>query len=81
MDTHKQWKQSEQIKDACWEAEAAKARAAAEKEHREAEEWSQKCCHLEEEGVGASTSVECCKWCLAKGQSVLVATHPCADLV
>src|SRR5260221_10279861 len=57
MEAHEQWKQGEWIKDAHQEAEAARARAAAEKECREAEERSRKCCHLEEEEVEAGTSV------------------------
>src|SRR5258708_38175627 len=61
MEVHKQWKQSERIKDARWEAEAARARAAAKKERREAAEQSRKCCHLEEEGAEAGMSVEHCK--------------------
>src|SRR5258708_39567604 len=50
MEAHKQWKQGEWIEDACWEAEAARARAAAEKECREAAEQSRKHCHLKEIG-------------------------------
>ena len=61
MEACKQWKQSEQIEDVHWEAEAARARAAAEKECREAAEWSRKRCRLEEEGVEAGMSIECCK--------------------
>src|SRR5258708_40175987 len=48
MEVHKWWKQGEQIEDACWEAEAARARAAAKKECREAEEQSRKHCCLDE---------------------------------
>ena len=71
MEAREQWKQSERIEDTCWEAEAARARAVAEKERREAAEQSRKCHHLEEEGVEAGTSVKCCKRCSAKGKSVL----------
>ena len=71
LEARKQWKQSEQIEDVHWEAEAAKSKAAAEKEHREVEEQSQKCHHLKEEEAEASTSAKHCKLCLAKGQSVL----------
>ncbi len=60
MEACKQWKQSEQIEDMHQEAEAARARAVAEKEHREAAEWSRKHHCLEEE-VEASMSVEHCK--------------------
>src|SRR5258708_1382509 len=60
MEVHEQWKQGEWIKDACQEAEAARARAVAEKEHREAAEQSRKHCCLEEEAE-AGTSVEHCK--------------------
>src|SRR5258708_31457038 len=49
MEAHKWWKQGEQIEDTHQEAEAARARAVAKKEHREAAEQSRKCCHLEEE--------------------------------
>src|SRR5260221_12807234 len=40
------WKQGEQIDDACWEAEAARVRAVAEKARRKAEEQSRDndCC-------------------------------------
>ncbi|SRR5258708_471764 len=31
MEVHKWWKQGEQIEDACWEAEAARTRAAAKR--------------------------------------------------
>src|SRR5258708_17351165 len=44
MEAHKQWKQGEQIEDMCREAEAARAHAAAEKEHREAAEQTRKHC-------------------------------------
>src|SRR5258707_10315321 len=70
MEAHERWKQSEQIEDARQEAEAARARAAAEKECREAAEQSRKRRHLEEEGAEAGMSVEHCKQCSAKGKSV-----------
>src|SRR5258707_9777092 len=50
MEACEQWKQSERIEDAHWEAEAARARAVAKKERREAAEQSRKRHHLEEEG-------------------------------
>ena len=77
MEAHEQWKQSEQIEDACQEAEAARARAVAEKECREAAEQSRKCRRLEEEGVEAGTSVEHCKQCSAKGKSFCGTSSPC----
>ena len=77
MEVHKQWKQGEWIKDACWEAEAARARAAAEKECREAAERSRKGHHLEEEEAEAGTSVKHCKQCSAKGKSVCGTSSPC----
>src|SRR5258707_4332951 len=61
MEVCEWWKQGEQIEDVHWEAEAARARAAAEKEHREAAEWSRKCHCLEEEEAEAGMSVKCCK--------------------
>ena len=61
MEAHKWWKQSEQIEDVHWEAEAARARAVAKKECREAAEQSRKCHCLKEEGVEAGTSVKHCK--------------------
>src|SRR5258707_13458275 len=70
MEARKQWKQGEWIEDMCWEAEAARAWAVAEKEHREAAEQSRKHCHLKEGEAEASMSVECCKRCAAKGKSV-----------
>src|SRR5260221_5134194 len=77
MEVHKQWKQGEWIKDTHQEAEAARARAAAEKECREAAEQSRKCCHLEEEEAEAGTSVEHCKQCSAKGRFVCGISSPC----
>ncbi len=44
MEAHEWWKQGEQIEDTRREAEAARARAAAEKEHREAAERTRKRC-------------------------------------
>src|SRR5258707_15114089 len=77
MEACKWWKQSEQIEDAHQEAEAARARAAAEKEHREAAEQSRKCHHLKEEGVEAGTSIKHCKRCSAKGKSVCGTSSLC----
>ena len=54
MEVHEWWKQGEWIEDARQEAEAARARAAAKKECREAEEQSRKCHHLKEEEAEAS---------------------------
>src|SRR5260221_10191483 len=61
MEARKQWKQGERIEDVHREAEAARARAVAEKECREAAEWSRKHCHLKEGEVEAGTSVKHCK--------------------
>src|SRR5258708_3105437 len=61
MEVCEQWKQGEQIEDMHQEAEAARARAVAKKEHREAAEWSRKCRRLKEEVVEAGMSVKCCK--------------------
>ena len=61
MEACKWWKQGEQIKDMHQEAEAARARAAAKKECREAAEQSRKHHCLEEEEAEAGTSVEHCK--------------------
>src|SRR5258708_19185361 len=61
MEAREQWKQGEWIEDMHWEAEAARARAAAEQERSEAAEQSRKCCCLKEEEVEAGTSVKCCK--------------------
>src|SRR5258708_38419386 len=77
MEVHEWWKQSEQIEDTCREAEAARARAVAEKECREAAEWSRKHHHLEEEGAEAGTSVKHCKRCSTKGKSVCGTSSPC----
>src|SRR5258708_19076244 len=67
MVSHKEWKQHEQIEDACREAEAARVRAAADKEHREAAEQSKKHPCVEEAEEEVDTTVEHCKWCIAKG--------------
>ena len=77
MEVHKWWKQGERIEDTCREAEAARARAAAEKERREAAEWTRKRCRLEEGEAEAGTSVERCKRCAAKGKSVCGLLSPC----
>ena len=77
MEAREWLKQGERIKDACWEAEAARARAAAEKERREAAEQSRKHCHLKEGEVEAGMSVKCCKRCAAKGKSVCGISSPC----
>src|SRR5258707_15292437 len=77
MEVHEQWKQGEWIKDMHWEAEAARARAAAKKEHREAAEQSRKHCHLKEEEAEAGMSVEHCKRCTTKGKSVCVTSSLC----
>src|SRR6266436_933206 len=58
MEACKWWKQGEQIEDMHQEAEAARVWAAAEKEHREAAEWSRKRHHLKEEEAEAGTSIE-----------------------
>ena len=70
MEAREWWKQGERIKDACWEAEAARARAAAEKERREAAEQTRKHHRLKEGEGEASTSIKRCKRCAAKGKSV-----------
>src|SRR5258708_23181491 len=70
MEAHEWWKQGEWIEEACQEAEAARAWAAAKKEHREAAEQSRKCRRLEEGEAEAGMSVECCKQCAVKGKSV-----------
>ena len=66
MVSREEWKQREQIEDAHREAEAARVRAAADKECREAAEWSKKCPHVEEAEDEADMPVECCKWCIRK---------------
>src|SRR5258707_6552987 len=77
MEAHERWKQGEWIEDMHWEAEAARAWAAAEKERREAAEQSRKHCHLKEGEVEAGMSVKCCKRCAAKGKSVCGISSPC----
>src|SRR5260221_10000327 len=71
MVAHKEWKQHEKIEDAHCKAEAARVRAAANKEHREAEEQSKKCPHVEEAEEEVDTTVECCKRCIVKGMPSL----------
>ncbi len=70
MEAWKQWKQGERIEDMRREAEAARARAAAEKECREAAEQTRKHHRLKEGEAEAGTSVKHCKRCAAKGKSV-----------
>src|SRR5258708_1575347 len=77
MEAHERWKQGEQIEDAHREAEAARARAVAEKERREAAEWTRKHRRLEEGEAEAGTSIERCKRCAAKGKSVCGLSSPC----
>ncbi len=50
----------------CHEAEAARVRAVADKEHREAAEQSKKHPHVEEAEDEADTPVECCNGALQK---------------
>ena len=60
------------------EAEAARVRAAVEKEQREAVEQSRKCPHLEDDiGMSASAVIACCKGCIARGECPLnpVSSH------
>src|SRR5258708_17409926 len=71
MVAHKEWKQHERIEDTRHEAEAARVRAVADKEHREAVEQSKKCPHVEEVEEEVDTTVECCKWCIVKGMPSL----------
>ncbi len=77
MEAREWWKQGERIEDVCQEAEAARACAVAEKERREAAEWTRKCRQLEEGEGEAGTSIECCKRCAAKGKSVCGLLSPC----
>src|SRR5258708_40370229 len=58
LEVHEQWKQGEWLEDTHCVAEAARARAATEKEHRGGEEGSMKGCHLEEEEGEASMCAE-----------------------
>ncbi len=69
LDNHEQWKQHKQIEDPHQEAKAARVRAAAKKEHREAVEWTRKHPHIEEEEAEAGPSIECSKHCILKGTS------------
>src|SRR5258708_38045008 len=71
MVAHEEWKQHEQIEDAYHEAEAARVRAAANKEHREAVEQSKKRPRVEEAEEEVYTTIEHCKWCIAKGMPSL----------
>src|SRR5258708_10535940 len=66
MEVHKWWKQGEWIEDVHQEAEAARARAAAKKECREAEEGSRKHHRLKEEAEAGTSGVGifCLGWCL-----------------
>src|SRR5260221_4257698 len=71
MAARKEGKQHEQIEDTHCKAEAARVRAAADKEHREAAEQSKKCPHVEEAEKEVETTVECCKRCIVKGMPSL----------
>src|SRR5258708_35954478 len=62
-----EWKQHERIEDMHHEAEAARVRAAANKECREAAERSKKHPCVEEAEEEVDTTVEHCKWCIMKG--------------
>src|SRR5258708_27002316 len=77
MEVREWWKQGERIEDVRWEAEAARAHAAAEKECREAAEWTRKRHRLEEGEAEAGMSVEHCKQYAAKGKSVCGLSSPC----
>src|SRR5258708_19719840 len=58
VEARDRWKQSEQVEDARRESKAARARAAAEKERREAAERSRKRPRLEDDvGMSASTII------------------------
>src|SRR5260370_36053950 len=70
MEAHERWKQGEQIEDVRQEAEAARARAAAKKECREAAERTRKRRRLEEGEAEAGTSIKRCKQYAATGKSV-----------
>src|SRR5258708_659105 len=70
MEVRERWKQSERIEDAHQEA-------VADKEHREAAEWSRKHRHLKEEGAEAGASIKHCKRCSAKGKSVCGTSSLC----
>ena len=67
MAAHKEWKQREQIEDMHCKAEAVRVRAVADKEHREAAEWSKKCPCVEEAEEEVDMAIEHCKWCITKG--------------
>ena len=72
VEARDRWKQSEQVEDACRESEAARARAAMEKEWREAMEQSRKHPHLEDDiGMSTSTVIAHCKGCIARGECPL----------
>src|SRR5258708_39863347 len=66
-----EWKQCEQIEDVHREAEAARVRAVADKEHREAVEWSKKRPRVEEAEEAVDMTVEGCKQCLGQGRASL----------
>ena len=66
-----EWKQCEQIEDMHCEAEAARVRAVANKECREAAEWSKKCPCVEEAEEEVDMPIEHCKQCIAKGMPSL----------
>src|SRR5258707_6555695 len=53
------------------EAEAARVRAVAKKEHREAVEQARKRPHIEEVEDEPGTFIKHCKWCIAKGMPSL----------
>src|SRR6266478_1797546 len=61
MAAHEEWKQHERIEDAHHEAEAARVRAVADKEHREAVEWSKKHPCVEEAEEEVDMTIEHCK--------------------
>src|SRR5258708_6779767 len=71
MVSREEWKQHERIEDAHRKAEAARVRAAADKECREAAEWSKKRPRVEEAEDEVDMTIECCKWCIAKGMPSL----------
>ncbi len=71
MASHEEWKQHERIEDVHHEAEAARVRAAADKEGREAAEWSKKCPRVEEAEEEVDMTIECCKQCITKGMPSL----------
>ena len=49
----------------------ARLRAVADKECREAAEWSKKCPHVKEVEEEVDMTIECCKWCIVKGMPSL----------